>query len=456
MRFASLLDGHRRNGTRPAAATGEPWTYAGLAAEIPSGRANEFVSPRSVSNWCKGTSLPDEIEPILRALFGPSDRHAAARSELRSAFQAARDEKAARILAKAKTDPAGGQWVIEDDQFVLDRSLRPTDQRAAKDPLRRQLQAAILRHAADLAERARRVGNTRSWGGLGDAAARFHAALQGEPRDVLDRLGDAYASLLELGSFLETDIRLQNDPARFDDPLDADIQGVLSTLVRTAAPWLRGFPTVARWDDEAGKALLRADLFQPAREFIRINRKRQAIPERDAAEIVALAETAETVGFQGHKAGTRAVGQATNLLLAEATAVAVSRIGNQDEAALPITARALSTLSAAQAEVEAFSAHWPPDLRLALRAILEDRQDHLGVSPAASLPAAVPDDVEKQAAALILQGQSPPAAWRPFIRNLDFSFQELGDVAPLAGLTSLQTLDLSNTQVTNVAPLAAL
>ncbi len=429
-RFADLLDRHRRNGTRPATTAGEPWTYAGLAAEIPSGRANDFVSARSVSNWCKGTSLPDEIEPILRALFGPSDRHAEARAALRAAFQAARDEKAARILAKAKPDPAGGQWVIENDQFVLDRSTRTTDQRAAKDPLRQQLQAAILRHAADLAERGKRVGNTRTWGRLGEAAGLFHAALQGEPREVLHRLGDAYASLLELGSFLETDIRLQNDPARFDEPLDADIHGVLSNLVRTAAPWLRGFPTVAHWDDEAGKALLRADLFQPARDFIRINREQHAIPKRDADEIAALAATGETEGFQGHKAGTRAVGHATNLLLAEATAVAASRIGHQEEAARTITDRALSTLSAGRAEIEAFSAHWPPDLRLALRAILEDRQDPSAVSPTAPLPAAVPDDVEEQAAALILQGQSPPAAWRPFIRTLDFEFRNLGDVAP--------------------------
>jgi hypothetical protein len=77
-----LLAGHLTQGTRPATAAGEPWTYAEFAAEVQSSRqANDFVSPRSVSNWCKGRSLPAEIIPILRALFGPSDRHADAREE---------------------------------------------------------------------------------------------------------------------------------------------------------------------------------------------------------------------------------------------------------------------------------------------------------------------------------------------------------------------------------------
>jgi hypothetical protein len=58
--------------------------------------------------------------------------------------------------------------------------------------------------------------------------------------------------------------------------------------VRPAAPWLRGFPTVARWDDEAGKALVRASLFQPARDLTRIARERQAIPQRDATEMAAV------------------------------------------------------------------------------------------------------------------------------------------------------------------------
>jgi hypothetical protein len=109
-RFGTLLDGYLKTGIRPGTAAGKPWTYAEFAGNVPSGRTHgsEYVSPRSVSNWCKGTSLPDEIEPILKALFGLSDRHAAAREDLRAIFIAARTEKSAEIIARTKRDPAGG------------------------------------------------------------------------------------------------------------------------------------------------------------------------------------------------------------------------------------------------------------------------------------------------------------------------------------------------------------
>ena len=457
--FADLFAGHLRSGTRPAKAAGEPWTDTAFAGEVQSSRENGFVSPRTVSNWRKGTALPVEIEPILRALFGPSDRHAAARDALRAAFQAARDEKAATLLKRAKRDPAGGRWVVQDDTFVLDRTTRPTDRRAAADPLRQQLQQAIRKSAATLAERAQRLANTRSWGGLSGAAADFTAVVDCDPLRVPDQLGEAYAALLQLGTCLETDTRLQRDPARLDEPLDADIHANLSHLVRLAAPWLRGFPTVAAWDDAAGRALARPDLFQPARAFIRIARAQRTISDRDAAEIENLAGTAEAGEFQGGKAGTRAVGHATNLLLAEAEVAAAARAETGVTGARtlsPVAERALATLAAAQAEITRISAAWPEALRFALRSLVQPAQ--LGediVAPPAILPA-IPDDVERQARDLILAGQALPPAWQAYIQALDFFFTPLNSLDLLAGLTALQSLDLRNTQVSDLSPLAGL
>jgi hypothetical protein len=301
-RFAAMLTKHLADGTRPATASGEPWTYAEFAKEVPSSHVDKTRSPNSPSDWCSGRSLPVEIEPILRALFGPfgpTSRHAEAREALRLAFLAARAEK----IAHAKRDPAGAQWVAKDQDFAIDRTARPTDERAALDPLRQQLQTAIRAMAGALVHSANRLANTRTWGSLSATAAAFETIMAGDPRTLPQRLGDAYPLLLQLGRFLETDIRVQRDPAAFDDPLAPDIHGLLTDLVRTAAPWLRGFPTVAAWDDAAGKALVRADLFQPAREFTRIARANQAISERDAAEMELLSETADTRDFQGQKAG---------------------------------------------------------------------------------------------------------------------------------------------------------
>ena len=144
-RFAALLAGHLVKGTRPASAAGEPWKYAEFAAEVPSSRVNnDFVSPGSVANWCKSKSLPTEINPILRALFGPisSGRHDLSREELREAFSAARAEKNAAVIARAKPDAAVGRRVPRNEQPVLDRTRRAHGKDRILDPLRQQLETA--------------------------------------------------------------------------------------------------------------------------------------------------------------------------------------------------------------------------------------------------------------------------------------------------------------------------
>jgi hypothetical protein len=94
--FAALLAEHLATGTRPGAVAGEPRTYEKFAKGVPSSRTHARedgkVSPRAVSNWCKGSSLPTEIEPILRVLFGPVKEGNEDRETLRAAFLAARQE----------------------------------------------------------------------------------------------------------------------------------------------------------------------------------------------------------------------------------------------------------------------------------------------------------------------------------------------------------------------------
>jgi hypothetical protein len=160
--------------------------------------------------------------------------------------------------------------------------VRPSDKRAALDPLRQQLQSAIRDCASELAEVSERVANSRTWGGLPEAARKFRTLVDGDPRQMPDRLGEAYALMLRLGRFLETDVRLQRHQIGADEPLAADIQGPLRDLVQMAAPWLRGFPTVSAWDDAAGRTLVRTELFKPARDFTRVARDEQMISQWDA------------------------------------------------------------------------------------------------------------------------------------------------------------------------------
>ncbi len=128
-RFAALLARYLASGTRPGAPHGEPWTFEAFAAKVPSSRDNEFVSPRTVSNWCHGRALPTEIEPILRVLFGPTKDRNEAREAFRAVFLEARSE----VFAKAKPDPAGPTVIVQGDVLAIDRSGRPSDMKAAAD-----------------------------------------------------------------------------------------------------------------------------------------------------------------------------------------------------------------------------------------------------------------------------------------------------------------------------------
>ncbi|UHC20451.1 hypothetical protein LRS73_35560 (plasmid) [Methylobacterium currus] len=371
-RFAQQLEAHVRAGTRPSTVAGEPWTYASLAREVQSSReTGDFASPRSVSNWCKGKALPAAIDPILRALFGPpsNDRHAEAREQLRAAFIEAQREGAAAMVAGVRPGSAGGSWHVQDEQFVLDRAVQSTDRAAAANPQQGQLQTAIRRFAGQLADAAQRLANSQTWGGLRPAAAQLQALVSCDQEALLDHLGDLYALMLQLGQFLDTDVRVQRDPSNADGPLDPAIHASLSTLVRLAAPWLRSFPTVAGWDEAAGRVLVREDLFQPAREFTRIAREQQAIPARDAEEITLLAEIATGTGYQGQKAGARAVGDVQNLIFANAEAIAYA---GMDPSQRPLhVSRAIATLEAGRSEVMQVAEALPPDLRHALLMVIQ-------------------------------------------------------------------------------------
>jgi hypothetical protein len=367
----------------------------------------------------------------------------------------------AATIAGAEPDAAGSRWIVENEQLVIDRTASPTDIGAAANPLRQQLQTAICNAAAELADAAGRISNTRTWGRLSPTAKILHDLLVANPMTLPGRLGEIYAAMLRLGRFLETDIRVQRDASLSDDPLDPDIHGLLTDVVQMAAPWLRGFPTIAAWDDEAGKALARAHLFQPARDFTRIAREQQVISDRDSAEIEMLAETANVIDYQGLKAGNRAVGSAKNLLLAVAGTVATflsGAVASDFATRSLLVQRAGATLAAAESQIEAFAATLPNDLRHALVGLVKEGQllnRHFAVFPDSSSPL-MPPDFEERARAMILAGRAPPAAWRSRIHRLNFNQTTLDNLSLLSGLTALRALSLRGTKVSDLSPLEGL
>jgi len=371
-------------------------------------------------------------------------------------------ESVAAILANAELDPAGPRFVpTEDGRLTQERGVSPSDLRAANDPLLRQMQLIIADYAAELERASGRLRNSPVWRGLCGTAGNLRAVVSLEPTDVVRELGLAYAHMLRLGRYLESDAQLRADPSANDDPLDAEIHGALTDLVRTAAPWLRGYPTVARWDDEAGKLLARPRL-ENARGLAEAARRSGVVAEPDLAEAAVLSETAQGSSYLAEKAGRRLVGWARNLVVIGAlfcADIAKDAIVRSVADHSPLAERVAETFVSAEQHIEQIAEDFPADLRYAVGVALKQMQglapgDGALIPPARDTPD--PDDIQARARAMILRGEAPPVDWRPFIRSLDFSLESLSDVSPLSGLVALQSLYLGGTQVADVSPLSGL
>jgi TIR domain len=378
-RFGMLLKSHLARGTRPVATTGEPWSYKSFADKIPSERTDAVVSPRSVSNWCNGRSLPTTIEPILDALFGREDK-GPERAGLLKTFRDARKRTVASTIGRAKPRPGGATWVARGRQLVMEHGARRSDAHAAEDPLQQQLQTDICEMSARLAEAiSQRPTNALLISKVAATVTTLSALLNCNSDQLPDRLSRIYRHSLVLGELLDVDMAIRADNS--DAPLDADIRGELSVLVRTTAPWLRGFPSVAALDDKARKLLFEADLVVPALGLLQCAQNYQVIPAEDGSDVVLALSASHTSefrgvqpGYQGRKAATLAVGDTLNLVLAAVSQVGAAQSGiaarSADEEVL---ARNLAaTLLVARVHVAALAATMQPDLRYAVNAVIEE------------------------------------------------------------------------------------
>lgn len=81
--FKDIFDEHLIRGTRPLVRQATQWTNKEFAGRL-------GVDERTVRNWRAGRSLPPELGPIERELFGDNESYAALRNELRDTHQQAR------------------------------------------------------------------------------------------------------------------------------------------------------------------------------------------------------------------------------------------------------------------------------------------------------------------------------------------------------------------------------
>jgi hypothetical protein len=181
----------------------------------------------------------------------------------------------------------GPNWrpIADPPSMAIVDTPATNDLAAAAVAVHQQMQSALRKALDEVARVSAGLANTASWSGLSANAADLLAIIALDPLEVPGRLGDAYPLMLSLGEYLEADNFLRVNPNEDDNPLSVNQRRALSHAIRIGAPLLRNFPTIAQWDDQAGRMLERPELFISATELLRIAHKGGLISDRDATRL---------------------------------------------------------------------------------------------------------------------------------------------------------------------------
>ena len=149
----------------------------------------------------------------------------------------------------------------------------------------------------------------------------------------------------------------------------------LSGLIRTAAPWLRQFPTIRELDEQSASFLTKNELLEPGAALIASAREKQLVSADDAAALLGLMDAAKRGELQGAKAKTRSVLGVRNLLYAAATIVAgflANALASSYAEQSLLMKHAGVFLEQEEAAVVEFLSDLPTDLRAAFQELLKE------------------------------------------------------------------------------------
>lgn len=278
------------------------------------------------------------------------------------------------VLTSTQPSPIGIRFVQRNEQLAIDPSGDASDEEAAQHPLTQQLHEGVQRRSQDFVPLAIRVNNQPAWQGIGDTAKRFAEAVSAPTIEIPKNIGRVYDAIVELGSYLELDQKLHASADANGHPLEPEIQRALSDLIRSAAPWVRRFPTAQIIDNESGAFLSRPDLYNPSTAAADFAEDAQLISPEDADSLRQLAEAAKRGEFQGQKANNRVVASAKNLALVASALVSlyVGAISSDFATKSTLVMRAGTFLAAGEQSLLQLFSDAPADIQYALRAMMDD------------------------------------------------------------------------------------
>lgn len=277
------------------------------------------------------------------------------------------------LLTEARQTDIGARWVERGDHFSIDASGVISDKIIADETITRQLHEGVRRRAREFLPIAQRLDNSIGWAGISSAAQRFEAIISSDTSALIDCLGSAYDSLLEVASFLDQDAELIREPGAAANPLEPDIRRALRNLVRTAAPWLRRFPTIVALDDECKAFFTDPRFIAPATGFLDVAATKKLISASDTELVTAVLRAGKREPLQAQKARTRGVHTVRNLAIASASIVAgflSASISSDFATKSELVSRAGSALAEAEEHIELLAEDLQDDLRIALRDLI--------------------------------------------------------------------------------------
>jgi hypothetical protein len=291
---------------------------------------------------------------------------------------------AKKLAETLEQNPLGARFEPKEDKLSIASSGEPSDIEADKDVTTRQMHEPTRLRADELAARALRLANQPAWQGLSTTATNFRNLLNQDTDAIAAQVGIVWAELVSLGSYVEQDNEIKENPKADVEPLAPDIRRPLTDLVQSAGPWLRRFPTARRLDEEHAAFQTPKNRVPAAIKLITDADDREVVDSDDASIIQAALEVGQGTGHQTGKARSYGVLSVRNLSMGAIGLVATSMIGGYFTG----IGETIAQHSLLATKIEAFVldnevtlvrfiSDLPADVRAGVRQLIEDLKERL-------------------------------------------------------------------------------
>ncbi len=293
-------------------------------------------------------------------------------------------------LLDAQKSNTGNIWVPQRDHFKISSRGEDADWSVASESPTVFEHSKLLERLRDFEGIANDVATRPGWESFESAHRTLKDAVDCPTQEIPEKLYLVYDATLAFASFLEFDNDLRRFRGNHERPLSAGESRKLVEIVRTAAPWIRRFPSARNKDEEAGQLLYKITAESTATHLALANNAFDGglIGEADRDLIRLLITALDRSGAPAEKAGLRGIFTVKNMIYAIA-GVAMTLVGDAAtetrlyEASKNFLTRHIDRLETVIRES-------PTDVQAVLNRYLQDiRDENSGNEP--NLPAAMTD-----------------------------------------------------------------